>query len=176
MDAKEIAKMSYESASQHFISRYQLRDNILLFFLAAVGTIFGISFGGINMVKVLFTIPFLSLGCSLLIVHHNLMLGALFLFLSDEICLNFEIDKTKIPQFENSNSLKKYFGFALLMRSFSQLLILFLPSIFALVMNYNSLYSDKKIDLLIWYFSFLCLLIGIALILIVHFKQRKLNE
>lgn len=175
MDNKEIAKMGYESASQHFISRYQMRDNVVLVYLAAIGAILGVAFGGTNMFKVLLAIPFLSLGCSFLIVHHNVMLGALLLFLSDEISSVFEKDKTNIPQFENSKSLKRQFGFALLLRTWSQLLILYLPSIFALIMNYSSLYSVNLGDLLIWWFSLLCLLCGAILVLLVHFKQRKLK-
>lgn len=175
MNTIEIAKMAYETASQHFISRYQMRDNVLLIYLAAIGAILGVAFGGNDMHKVLLAIPFFSLGCSLLIVHHNVMLGALLTFLSDEISRKFNDDENKITLFENSKSLNGRFGFALLLRTWSQLLILFLPSILSLVINFSFLYSDNLCNLLIWWFSLLCLFFGIVIVLIVHVKQSKLK-
>lgn len=171
----EIAKMGYECASQHFISRYQMRDNIVIVFLAAIGAIFGVAFGGENMFKVLLAIPFISLGCSLLIVHHNVMLGALLKYLSKEIVPEFKCNDKQIPLFENSNSLKTQFKSALLLRTWSQLLILFLPSIFALFMNLDTLTSNRFHESVIWWFSLLCLLCGIVIVLNVHYKQRRLK-
>lgn len=166
--------MSYEAASRHFISWFQMRNNVTLVFLTAIGAIFGVAFGGEDMLRVLLSIPFISLGCSFLIAHHNVMLGSLLDFNSKEIPIDLNSDSdVRVPQYENSKSLKKYFKLALSLMTWGQIVILFLPSLFSLTINYSDLYSTELSNQLIWWFAFLCFGAGIVMIIVIHVSQTK---
>lgn len=172
----DVAKTSYETASNHFASRFQMRDNILLVFLAAVGAILGVAFGTASQKEILLVIPYLSLGCTFLIVHHNIMLGSLLDFCSKEITpfLNdSNAEDSNTPQFENSKSLQKYFDLALRLRTLSQFVILFVPSVFALLINHTLILNFPQYYSLAWWFAFICTISMVSTIFIIHRNQTK---
>jgi len=162
----------YNSASSHFVSRFKMRDNILLLYLAAVGAIYGVAFGEPNEFTVLLIIPFLALGSSLLIVHHNVMLGALLTYLKH----TSKSKTSKIRSFENSKFLFKRFSLALGLRTLGQLIILFLPSIMALILNPIKGLENDNLLWLWWIIGLSCTIIGFILIILIHLKQRHLKR
>jgi len=78
MKSSELAKLSYEVAHSEFNNRIRQRDTILLVYLAASGTVFGVALGTPKPFTVLLIVPVLALGCAILVYHHSLILGTLF--------------------------------------------------------------------------------------------------
>ena len=168
----EPVQTYYESASHHFVSRFQMRDNITLVFLAATGTVLGIAFGTNVQTEVLLVLPFLALGCSFLVVHHNVMLESLLAYLSKEIPPYIQNTTTAgaLP-YEASQSIKKYFDKALNLRTYGQLFIFGLPSVFSLCVNIERSICGAIVIVLAFWFAVLCTL-GTAFFIWTTHKQQ----
>ncbi len=160
----------YETASSHFVSRFQMRDNVLLLYLAAVGAIFGVAFGSKNNFEVLLTIPYIALGCSYLIAHHNVMLGALLSYLNKVS----SIDNNN-ESFERSQALDSRFNNALNLRTWGQMIILLLPALTSLLLNYKIILCVLFPEILLLGFGLICFILAIILLWRIHKKQKKLK-
>jgi hypothetical protein len=175
MEPNEVVQANYQIASQQFVSRVQMRDNVVLVFLAGAGTVMSISFGAGIRSEILLAIPYLAFGCTLLIVHHNVMLGALLEYCSSEMTSILEgiEEEHSIPRFETSQSLRSYFPLILGLRTWSQFLIVFLPCFFALAMNATASISGGVLKATIWWFAAACTAISLGFVLGVHRQQKK---
>jgi len=175
--SKSSMNVFYQSAAQQFVSRVQMRDNISLFFLAATGTIFGISFGRQTVdTESLLVIPYLAVACTPLIIHHNVMLGSLLSYLKIEIPSNLQSDIAIILPFEASRSLESHFNLALNLRTIGQLAILLLPSIFSLVVNWHKAINGDIEIIIAYWFAVICTLCTMFLVLIIHSSQKHLVD
>lgn len=88
--AFDLATAYHASARAEIIQRLGYRDTALALFLAIIGVIGGIVFGGDKgltdqSAPVLYIIPLLGLGATLIHVHHNGVIGALGVYLGVEL-------------------------------------------------------------------------------------------
>jgi len=169
----EATSVYYQSASQHFVSRFQMRDNVTLFFLAATGTILSVAFGSDAVQReVLLVLPYLALACTPLVVHHNVMLGALLTYLSKEIAHAPSESESSPPPFESSLALDSSFDLALNLRTIGQLIVLSLPSVLALVINFPTAGQATTSTSYAYWFAVVCVLLTAAMIVSVHLLQK----
>src|SRR5262245_43565578 len=108
MNAEETARKYYESARQELIQRIQLRDNVVLAFLVAIATIFGISLGTSTRSEILLIVPYLALGATVLVVQHHAVIGAIGDFLCRELEPFFIKMGHDAPQWDSSQAIKSY--------------------------------------------------------------------
>ncbi len=139
MSVVELTAKNLEIANNQIVARVGMRDNVLLVYLGAAGTIYSIALGTSANKEILLTIPFLTLGCSVIVSHHNILIGALLDFCSKEIrgfIRNTHPDK-EVPQFDCSDSFKKYLSATLRLRTWGHAIILVIPAIVALACNWD---------------------------------------
>ena len=85
MSAGETARKNYESARNELVQRIQLREQILLFFVGGVATIYSVALGAENKLEILLAIPYISFGTAVIISQHNSVIGALGHFCAHEL-------------------------------------------------------------------------------------------
>ena|GEM_PF-2235543 len=138
MSAGETARKHYESARMELIERIQLRDNVLLLYLGAVGTIFGVSIGTTARLEILLVIPYLALGASTIVSQHHAMIGSLGDFLAHEIEPFLREIGEYAPQWDTSEALKASSNMSTLMgRTLGHLLLIIIPPIAGLSLNWR---------------------------------------
>ncbi len=170
MSAGDTARATYESARQELIQRITLRDHVLLVYLGAVGTILAIALGTDARNDILMLIPFISLGAAVLVSQHNSVIGSL-----GDFCVN-ELDDFFIslkpsewaPQWDKSKALQKYSSKSIRLRSWGHSIIVIIPSVLGLAINWNhALYSPFP-EGIVWWFAALCFALAIWIITVAH--------
>jgi hypothetical protein len=158
MSIADTARGNYNSARTEIIERIRLRDNVLLVYLALVGTVFGVAFGTNIQIEVLLALPFVALGTTVLICQHNCVIGSLADFCVNELIpvLKSESPPEYTVQWDNSNALHKYSTQAINLRSFGHLLLILIPCINALVMNWKHIFSSTFQLVVVWWLGSAC--------------------
>ena len=168
MSSGESVRKFYESARLELIHRIRLRDNILLFYLGAIATLLGVAFGSKPIqLEVLFVIPFISLSVSILISHHHSIIGLLGFYCVEEVepFLKKLKPPENAPQWDNSRALLSIANESMLSRVWAHLIIIVVPTIISLVLNYtHALHSAFPFGPL-WWFCLLALLVSIWVIM-----------
>lgn len=124
MDRQEYALKLYESASAHFLVRVRQRDAVLLFFVAAVGSIFGLtSEQGLLGKEVLLAIPYVGCVCGVMMAYHSMFIEAIMKYLHDELFP--QMDGAGV--FEASRTFASTGMWAVLLRSTAYVMLLLLP-------------------------------------------------
>jgi hypothetical protein len=133
----EVLLKFYESARQEIMSRIQLRENSLMIFLGAVAALVAASIQA-QQPFFLIIIPYLSLGISLIILHHNHVIGALILYCAVE--LQQELDKLgiNIIQWDKSKARIESSSFTRKYRLWGDAGLILTPSLLSIIINYNS--------------------------------------
>lgn len=150
MSKGETARNSYESARTELIQRLQLRDNVLLAFLGAIGAIFGLAFGTSANPEILLIVPYLALGATVLVVQHNNVIGMIGQFLTNEITpLLKEIDEYA-PQWDNSPTSIRYLAKSIWFRTLGHFLLIIIPELAALLLNRNHFCFSSPKSFLWW--------------------------
>lgn len=178
MSAGDTARSAYESARSELILRVRLRDNALLFYLAAVGTLFGLGIGLQSKPEILLTIPFVALGTGIIVAQHHEVIGALGFFLAHELddFLKELKPPEKAPQWDNSLALKNHANTSMFYRMWSHLALLIAPCITSLGINYkHGIHSAFPYGPL-WWFCLICSLIMVYIIMNSHKRRLKLYE
>jgi hypothetical protein len=137
MSSGESARKHYEAARQEVVERIQARDNVLLFYLGAVGTLFGVALGTSARLEILLVIPYLALGAAVLVSQHHALIGWLAAFCANEIEPFLKEIGEYAPQWDNSLALQEYSSRAIGLRAVGHLVLIVIPSIAGLVMNWR---------------------------------------
>jgi hypothetical protein len=174
MSSGDSARTFYESARQELIQRIQLRDNVLLVYLGAIGTIFSVSLGTTVKPEILLVIPYLALGASVIVSQHNAVIGSLGIFLVFEIGPFLQKLKEGAPQWDNSASLHEYSTRAIWMRSFGHFLLIIVPPVAALSINWQSGFYGSFPENPIWWVGVLSTVASIYIIIEAHYWRKKL--
>jgi ABC-type dipeptide/oligopeptide/nickel transport system permease component len=181
MSNVETARKNYEVAHHQLIARVHMRDNVLLVYLTAIGTIFSVALSIIfgakstndEIKKILLTIPYLALGCSVIVSNHNIIIGALLNFCSMEIrpFLQNITPSEYAPQFDTSEYFEKSRILTLCFRTLGHGIILLTPCIVALYLNWkgSSLFSQE----LLWWLAAGCTLFTLIIIIITFIIRKK---
>ena len=168
----------YESARNELIHRIGLRDNILLVFLGAVATILGLALSKPDMKEIMLTIPFLSLGASVLVSQHNSLIGALGEYCSQEIgkFLEKEYDNEVVSQWDNSKALERYSSHAMTLRTLGHIMLLLFPSFISLIFNVNYSFDFSLRYTLVWWICFFTFILSLYYIIDTHYWRKNIYK
>ncbi|MCG8641036.1 MAG: hypothetical protein MI862_14970 [Desulfobacterales bacterium] len=159
---------SYAAARQEVLLRMKLRDQILLTYLVVVATLLGIALKTPDAYSILLVIPFLALATISLITAHMVVADHLGEFCYRELGKCF----ANIPQWDNSKSFHSYTMTSSKLRTVAHALIVLVPSIMALGINYSHAFGSPFPYGPIWWFCLLCFL-GVVAIMYIGYQARK---
>jgi hypothetical protein len=178
MTAKgETARQNYIAAREEILLRMKLRDQVLLFYLAALGTLLGFALGSSSNPEILFAIPFLAAGASIIVSQHNAVMAVIGEFCADELEKFLrELDPPEnAPQWDNSYTYKRFSERSTNLRSVSHIIILLIPCVLTLVINWKHINSPFPYSLL-WYLGAGCIFFSLYVILSSHKKRSKVYD
>lgn len=135
MERNDAEKVAYEAARNEALYRVRLRENLLMFYLAAVFTIMGVAFGDKANVEIMLVIPILGLSISLLFSQHTTAIATLAHFCRFD--LSHAFNETGTPQWDSSEAFKESHKKQLKLRSYASYLIILTPGLISLVANYR---------------------------------------
>lgn len=173
MSAPDTARLNYQIANEHLMQRLQMRENVLVGYLAGIGTILTIGFGQTTNISLALSIPFLALGCSVMVSHHNLMIGALLEYCTQESKAFLTTHTEYAPQFDTSLSFQKYGKQAIRLSFFGQIVILVLPCAVSLAANWQHVVNFSLLLTGFWWFSFVCTVVTVLVLVRTHRFRTK---
>lgn len=176
MSSGDSARRFYDSARQELIQRIHLRDNVLLVYIGVVGTIFGISFGSASAAQILLVIPYLALGAAVIVSQHNAIIGSIGIFLANEIEPFLKDLGESAPQWDTSNALHEYSKDAIWMRSLGHFLLILIPPVTALVLNWRYGFFSTFPEGPLWWAGLVITVYAAHIILKAHTLRRKLYQ
>lgn len=137
----ELIKTYYQTSRENLANRLRIRDNAIIYFIVAVGVIFGISFkrevGYYEMP--LLVIPYISFGIMILVNYHNEYIARIVHYLGNDIYeeiknLGVSINEWSYAHGHLELHKNKWLGAD---RANAEKIILVIPSVFALLLNIN---------------------------------------
>jgi hypothetical protein len=167
----ELAKISYQRASNEIVQRISLRDNFIILYIGAIATIIAASLSDKGSLQYLLFIPILSFGFVYIISHQNKVIGGLAEFIQRELEPVFEKNNIKVPFWDSSITLRNLESKLKFLRRTGQLGIVILPAIISLILNFDDIFGTP-------FFKFIwitCLIITILSAYIL-FESHKYNE
>ncbi|HEX4962207.1 MAG TPA: hypothetical protein VF173_15330 [Thermoanaerobaculia bacterium] len=176
MSHEETARKSYEFARQEYIQRIQLREYILLAFLGAVATIFGIALGTQAKPEILLIVPYLALGATVLTIHHHGAIRAIAQFLDYELGPFLSSIGADAPQWDNSKAIKEFLPKANRLRTLGYFLLIIVPALASLLIMWSYRLHAVLWLKLLWWFGVLTSLLSTALVIVNHVGLKRLNQ
>ncbi len=178
MNKLEIVKFYYQGARSELIARLQIRDNVLLLYLGAMGTLFGIAIGTAISMNVLLVIPFIALGASIIVSQHNIIIGTIATYCADEMQESLdELAPKDCPvQWELSASLHEYHRKSISLRSWGHFILILIPALAALAMNWRHAIFSPFPEGIMWWFGALCTILSGWIIAITHLWRARLYD
>ena len=176
MSAGDNARQYHLTARTELIQRIQLRDYVLLVFLAAVGTLFGIAFRTSAEPEILLVVPYLTLGAAVIISQHQEVIGSLGSFMSNELHPFLDSIDDAAPEWDTSKALKKHLTTAIWMRTLGHLILLIIPSLAALALNWRHIYNFHFPEGIIWLFGAGFIVLSCMVINKSHQWRKKLQK
>ena len=175
MSSTEIIRGNYNAAYTELLSHFTLRDNILLAYIAATGTILSIALATSANSQILLSIPYLALGSSILVSQHNLLIGTLLDYMSEEVepFLKNLNPPENAPQYTTSASYKRGAIMALNLRVWGHLSIIIIPCLISLYFNWHLATNPLSLLGSIWWFSVLVIAFAIVLMVNIHRSRIK---
>jgi hypothetical protein len=176
MSAGESSRHSYDAARNEILLRMRLRDQVLLVYLMIVGAILGVSLRESGNEDILLSIPFIALGASILVSQHNVLMAILGQFCAEELELFFKkLDPSEYaPHWDNSKTYKAYAMPSTIFRLLSHSLIIMVPAILALGINFKHAFSSPFPQGPLWWFGALCFVGVILVIMYAHSKRKEI--
>ena len=175
-DMGDTARANYQAARYELVERVRLRDLVLIAYLAVVGTIFGISYSRPNSEIILLSLPFIALGCSIIVSQHNRVIGTLLLYLSNDLKPFLENLSQYASDFGSSKSFKKHSKLSNLYRTLGHGFIILFPVLFALVANIKYAFHSLFFEGLSWWFGIICVIGSFWIILNAHLWRTHVFE
>ncbi len=175
MSIADTARKNYEMARIELVERIRLRDNVLLVYLAVVGTVFTIALGATAKPEILLTIPYLAMGCSILVSQHNSVIGTLLAFCTRELkpILQNLHPSEYAPEFGSSKSFKEHSMRSNIFRTTGHAVIVIVPCIVALSYNWQRGFKSPFPVRIVWWFALVCTIFSIFVIRYVHGLRTK---
>ena len=177
MGVIDTLRTNSEAANNEIIIHFELRDRVLLGFIAAVGTLISIALSRAHN-EILFSIPYLALGCSILVSQHNLLIGTLLDYVSNEVgpFIKQNLSEEYAPQYQTSKAYKRDAVKALKFRLYGHSIIITGPCLLALVLNINYTLNPISAYGLIWWTSLICSIGAGCLIIGGHIKRIRIKQ
>jgi hypothetical protein len=147
-----------------------------MLFLAAAGTLFGIAFGTNAKHEILLVVPYLTLGATAIICQHHEVIGALGLFLHNELHpFLLEIGEAA-PEWDTSHSLKEHLPRFMRMRSLAHSVLLVSPPLAALAINWHYALHTEFPGTPMWYLGLVFMLISCVAIYASHTFRKRIQK
>ncbi len=178
MSAGETARTNYESARNELVQRIQLREQVLLFFVGGVATIYSVALGAASKLEILLAVPYLSFGTAVILSQHNAVIGALGHFCADEIgpFLKKLEPAEYAPLWESSASLHRYSSKVLGMRTLAHLVLIITPAALGLLLNWHDARFFDLARGTIWWIGATGTAISFWFLILAHWWRKKLYE
>ena len=129
VDPAEFALKMYDATTSQFLLRVRQRDAVLLFYVASVGTIYGLTSEQGSLGKeFLLSIPYIGCVCGVMMAYHSLFIEALMKYCQEDLARRLG----GLRVFETSRMFATTGMRAVLLRSTAYVLLLLLPIVFAL--------------------------------------------
>lgn len=175
MGAGDTARSNYESARSEIVQRIALRDNAVLFYLGAVGTIIGVSLGR-SQPEILLVIPYVALGVGLIVCQHNTVIGNLGYFCVAEVepFLRALKEPEEAPQWDDSYSLWRSQKGSIWARTAANVVLLIVPSLGGIVWNWQRACDLSSPVSFLWYLGLLCTAMSFFFLVRAHKSRIKL--
>jgi hypothetical protein len=174
MSAGDTAREHYTSARTELIQRIHLRDNVLLVYLGAVGTVFGLAFGTSIRSEVLLVVPFFSLGASVILSQHNIAIGSIGAFLVHEIEPFLKQLGEYAPQWDNSVTFHEYSSRGVWLRTIGHTLLIVIPAIAGIAITWRSGFYSPFPQGPLWWFALICTVLSCYFIWYAHTWRNKI--
>ena len=169
MSQADTARQTFAAAREEIITRMQQRDAVLLGYLAAVGAIFGFVSGKPDL---LWMLPFLALGASLLVAQHQEAIGSLQHFLVSELEPFFKQKQEDAPQWNSSAAYKEFSDRSLGWRFAAHFVLIPIPSVVGLYVYW--LQTTGTVWKRLGYLAII--LLSIAVLMISHIYGWELHR
>lgn len=158
----------YKAARTELVERVKLRDQVLLAYLAFVGVVSGAAVALSGNKEVALVLPFLGMGCAILVSQHNSVIGALIRYTSVDLHSVLVPKTIWIPEFVNSNSFREHSQRSNFLRSAGHAIVIIIPEIVGLGINYqHALFSPFPLGPA-WWFGTICIFVSIGVIWSAH--------
>jgi hypothetical protein len=176
MSVGETARTNYQSVRSEILERIQLRDNVLVMYLGAIGAFFGLSLGTQAKPEILLIIPYFALGATVIITQHHSMIGSLGDFLAREMEPFLKKIGEYAPQWDTSNAIRDS-SHRLSWRGLTvgYILLIDVPAAAALFLNRGSIDLPLP-ESLLWWSGVALTILSVLAILETRWWRRKLNR
>lgn len=176
MTSADTAREYHSTARAELTQRIGLRDNVLMAFLGGTGALFSIAFGTSAKPEILLVVPYLTLGAAVIISQHHEVIGALGDFLRIELHPFLTKLEGEVPEWDSSKALTAYHSQAIWMRTVGHSVLLIVPSVAALAINWPHRAFSASSKAPAWWFGLVfaigsCVVIGRS-----HFQRRRLRK
>lgn len=178
MSQADTARIFYTSARTELVERMRLRDNTLVFYLAAVGAIFGVALGPAKNPDLLMLLPFLSLGAGIVISQHFALMGSLAAYCALEIgpFLRDLSPAEDAPQWDDSAGLREFQRAAIHMRSVSHVVLIVLPAVVALFVTWGRWLPNNWYLAVVWWAGIAASIWTLVVVWTAHRFRRRLYK
>lgn len=168
-----VALEFYKSARNELVERVKLRDQVLLVYLAFVGAISGAALSLHGSKQIALVLPFLGMGCAILVSQHNSVIGAIIRYTSTDLHGHLLSGHADIPDFVNSSSFRSHSPRSNFFRSVGHAVVILVPEVTGLGINYQHAISSPFPFGPAWWFGLLCVLVSTATIWSAHSGRQK---
>jgi len=169
----------YSAARDAINNRVKLRDNVLIFYLAAIATIYGAAFGTKENTDLLLMVPFVALGASFMLTQHHTTIGSIVNYLAFEFKLPSKSEDFRdnlhwdISESVTGNNKRSMF-----LVICSHLALIVLPAFAALFYKAfeNGKFSLSGLSFIVFVLGILALIFCCFLIFSAHRYRAKIND
>jgi hypothetical protein len=177
MSKADTARAYYGQARAELNLRIQLRDNVLLFYLGAIATLLGVALTQ-GALQILLVVPYVAVGVTLILAQHHTAIGAMVEFFSSEFdqFLRGLSPAEDAVQWDNSKAAKGYAAHAMFQRTLGHTIILLLPCISSLLINWSSAISSQMLELVLWWGGFISTIFAGWIIWRTHRFRNAINK
>lgn len=173
MEKIATARIHYQAARDELVTRLRLRDQVLFIFLGFVGSLIGIALGVQDKLEILLSIPYVALGCSIVVSQHNEVIGTLIRFINHRVKPVLEAENAYASEFVSSPVFREHSQRSNKFRSTGHALIILTPCLLAIALNWkHAFYSPFPLGP-VWWFAFVCSLLAGFIIGFVHLRRQK---
>jgi hypothetical protein len=131
-----VATNYYRAVRDELVERVKLRDQVLLVYLGFVGAVLGASLTKDSWREIGLILPFLGLGCAILVSQHNAVIGALIRFINEDLKRKLKETGIDVPEFVSSNSFRGHSRYSNFSRSLGHAVVIMIPEIAGLGINF----------------------------------------
>lgn len=172
-DGINAALTHYKAARDELITRVRLRDQVLLIYLGFTGAVTGIGLAESESTEIFLALPFLGLGCAILVSQHNSVIGALISYCTGDL-KPFLVKKNEYaPEFVSSRTFKGHSQMSNRLRSIGHAIILLFPPIIGLGISFDHALNSPFPFGPTWWFGVICIAVAFYVILTAHGGRRS---